>query len=146
MVFSKTCRTRESLLSIPADMVVLAAGIRPPASNGELSQMLKVPLNANGFFLEAHMKLRPVDFASEGIFLAGSAHSPKFISEAISQARPPPEGHRPSWRAAMSNPGGVVAEIVPPASKSAWPASWSIPTTIMMMRNEDKHAAQELHK
>jgi heterodisulfide reductase subunit A len=48
--------------------------------------MLKVPLNEDGFFLEAHMKLRPVDFATEGIFLAGLAHSPKSIEESISQA------------------------------------------------------------
>jgi len=45
-----------------------------------------VPLNADGFFLEAHMKLRPVDFASEGLFLCGTTHAPKFITETISQA------------------------------------------------------------
>jgi heterodisulfide reductase subunit A len=73
-------------LSIPADAVVLAAGIRPPPSNEELSQMLKVPLTRDGFFLEAHMKLRPVDFATEGVFLCGMAHSPKFIDETLSQA------------------------------------------------------------
>ena len=48
--------------------------------------MLRVPLNADGFFVEAHMKLRPVDFASEGLFLCGTAHAPKFLSETISQA------------------------------------------------------------
>jgi heterodisulfide reductase subunit A len=48
--------------------------------------MLKVPLNADGFFLEAHMKLRPVDFATEGIFLCGLAHAPKGIEDSISQA------------------------------------------------------------
>jgi heterodisulfide reductase subunit A len=48
--------------------------------------LLRVPLNADGFFLEAHMKLRPVDFASEGLFLCGTAHAPKFITEVISQA------------------------------------------------------------
>ena len=49
--------------------------------------MLKVPLNADGFYVEAHMKLRPVDFTTEGIFLCGLAHSPKAIDENISQAR-----------------------------------------------------------
>ena len=49
--------------------------------------MLKVPLNADGFFVEAHLKLRPVDFATEGIFLCGLAHSPKMMDENISQAR-----------------------------------------------------------
>jgi heterodisulfide reductase subunit A len=49
--------------------------------------MLKVPLNADGFFVEAHLKLRPVEFATEGIFLCGLAHSPKHIDENISQAK-----------------------------------------------------------
>jgi heterodisulfide reductase subunit A len=49
--------------------------------------MLKVPLNANGFFVEAHLKLRPVDFATEGVFLCGLAHSPKMVDENISQAK-----------------------------------------------------------
>jgi heterodisulfide reductase subunit A len=48
--------------------------------------MLKVPLNEDGFFLEAHMKLRPVDFAVEGVFLAGLAHGPKSLDETIAQA------------------------------------------------------------
>jgi heterodisulfide reductase subunit A len=48
--------------------------------------MLKVPLTKDGFFLEAHVKLRPVDFQTDGIFLCGMAHSPKFIDESISQA------------------------------------------------------------
>ena len=73
-------------LLLRADLVVLSPGIVAPHGNEGLSKMLKVPLNADGFFLEAHMKLRPVDFATEGIFLAGLAHSPKSIDETISQA------------------------------------------------------------
>ncbi len=67
------------------DLVVLASAI-VPYENEVLAKMLKVPLTADGFFLEAHMKLRPVDFATDGIFLAGLAHFPKTISESISQA------------------------------------------------------------
>jgi len=52
----------------------------------ELAQMLKVPLNQDRFFLEAHLKLRPVDFATEGVFLCGLAHSPKGLHETIAQA------------------------------------------------------------
>ena len=48
--------------------------------------MFKVPLSKDGFFLEAHMKLRPVDFATDGVFLAGLAHGPKTVDECISQA------------------------------------------------------------
>ncbi|MHC4445624.1 MAG: FAD-dependent oxidoreductase [Planctomycetota bacterium] len=73
-------------LEVEPDMLVLAAPMMPRADRQELSELLRVPLNADGFFLEAHMKLRPVDFASEGLFLCGTAHAPKFITETIAQA------------------------------------------------------------
>ena len=69
------------------DLIVLSAAIRPHPESEAVSRALKVPLNADGFFLEAHMKLRPLDFPSEGIFLAGLAHAPKTMAEAISQAK-----------------------------------------------------------
>jgi heterodisulfide reductase subunit A-like polyferredoxin len=74
-------------LIINADLVVLSTGITPHSSCEQLASLLKVPLNEDKFFLEAHIKLRPVDFATEGIFLCGLAHSPKFIDENISQAK-----------------------------------------------------------
>ncbi len=74
-------------LEINPDMVVLSTGIvAPKEENEELAKLLKVPLNEDKFFLEAHVKLRPIDFATEGIFLCGLAHSPKNISESITQA------------------------------------------------------------
>jgi len=69
------------------DVVVLSAGIRPQDDAVAVSQALKVPLNADGFFLEAHIKLRPLDFPTDGVFLAGLAHAPKSIAESISQAK-----------------------------------------------------------
>jgi heterodisulfide reductase subunit A-like polyferredoxin len=69
-----------------ADAVVLAPAIVPAQDAEELAKMLKVPLNADGFFLEAHMKLRPIDFATEGIYLCGMAHSPKLVNESVVQA------------------------------------------------------------
>jgi len=68
------------------DMLVLAAATLPNPDNEALAKILKVPLSKDKFFLEAHMKLRPVDFATEGIYLCGLAHSPKFIEECIAQA------------------------------------------------------------
>jgi heterodisulfide reductase subunit A len=68
------------------DYLVLATGTRPQASAEEIAPMLKVPMTKEGFFLEAHMKLRPVDFATEGVYLAGLAHGPKFVDESIGQA------------------------------------------------------------
>jgi heterodisulfide reductase subunit A len=73
-------------LLIKPDLLVLSAGIVPNEDNEALAKMLKVPLNEDGFFLEAHVKLRPVDFATEGIFVCGLAHSPKPIEESLSQA------------------------------------------------------------
>jgi heterodisulfide reductase subunit A len=71
---------------LDADLLALAAAVIPAATNTEISRFFKVPLNPDGFFQEAHVKLRPVDFAADGIFLCGTAHYPKHISEAISQA------------------------------------------------------------
>ncbi|MBN2374768.1 MAG: FAD-dependent oxidoreductase [Sedimentisphaerales bacterium] len=74
-------------LEIEADNVILSTGVEPPQGNDVLSDMLKVPLNSDGFYVEAHLKLRPVDFATEGVYLCGLAHSPKFIDENMAQAR-----------------------------------------------------------
>ncbi|MBW1912766.1 MAG: FAD-dependent oxidoreductase, partial [Deltaproteobacteria bacterium] len=79
--------TLDLRLMLDADLVVLAAGTVPASGNRPLSQLLKVPLNEDGFFMEAHMKLRPVDFATDGIFMCGLAHNPKFIDESIAQAQ-----------------------------------------------------------
>lgn len=73
-------------LKIDADILALANGIQPRPDTEKLSQLFKVPLNADGFFLEAHMKLRPVDFAADGLYLCGLAHGPKNLSETIAQA------------------------------------------------------------
>ncbi|MGB8597430.1 MAG: FAD-dependent oxidoreductase, partial [Candidatus Sulfotelmatobacter sp.] len=74
-------------IMISASLVVLSAGIHPHEDNRKIAQFLKVPLNSEGFFLEAHMKLRPVDFMTDGVFLCGLAHSPKSIEESILQAQ-----------------------------------------------------------
>jgi len=71
---------------IHPDLVVLAAAI-VPRDNTTLAQMFKLSLNEDGFFMEAHAKLRPVDFAADGLYLAGMAHYPKPIEESIAQAK-----------------------------------------------------------
>jgi len=77
----------DEVVKLESDWVVLSAGIEPEPGNIALAQLLKLPLNEDGFFLEAHVKLRPVDFAAEGVFLAGLAHSPRAIEETIAQAQ-----------------------------------------------------------
>jgi heterodisulfide reductase subunit A-like polyferredoxin len=74
-------------MKLGVDLLVLSTGTSPAADRQEISDLAKIPINADGFFLEAHVKLRPVDFASEGIFLCGSVHSPKTTIENIQQGR-----------------------------------------------------------
>jgi heterodisulfide reductase subunit A len=73
-------------LALDADVLTLSAAVIPSAGNREISQVFKVSLGPDGFFKEAHVKLRPVDLAADGIFLCGTAHYPKHISETINQA------------------------------------------------------------
>jgi len=69
------------------DYLVLSAAIHPHSDAEELASKLKLPLTQDRFFMEAHMKLRPLEFVNEGMYLCGLAHSPKTISESITQAR-----------------------------------------------------------
>ena len=73
-------------LELPQDLVVLSTPLIAGEDNEELSKLLRVTLDANKFFLEAHVKLKPLDFATDGIYLCGNAHYPASVREAISQA------------------------------------------------------------
>jgi heterodisulfide reductase subunit A-like polyferredoxin len=72
-------------IKVRADILALSAGMVPEDTE-EFASILKLARNAEGYFAEAHVKLRPVDMATEGIFICGTAHSPKLISESVSQA------------------------------------------------------------
>ena len=72
-------------LNVSTDLLVLSAGMEAEDTE-ELSSIVKLARTPEGFFMEAHVKLRPVDMATEGIFICGTAHSPKLISESVSQA------------------------------------------------------------
>jgi len=74
------------VIGFPFDLVVLSMPLIANKDSEHLAKMLKVPLEENNFFLEAHVKLRPVDFATDGVFVCGSAHWPADISESISQS------------------------------------------------------------
>ncbi|TFF98271.1 MAG: CoB--CoM heterodisulfide reductase iron-sulfur subunit A family protein [Promethearchaeota archaeon] len=73
-------------LEFDTDLIILTTPLIPEDNMDELAKMLKVPLDGTGFFLEAHVKLRPLDFATDGIFLCGCAQWPKNIQDSISQA------------------------------------------------------------
>lgn len=73
-------------LELDADIVALAAAVIPSAATKEMANFFKVTLSMDGFFKEAHVKLRPVEFATDGVYLCGLAHYPKFIQETVNQA------------------------------------------------------------
>ena len=73
-------------IELEADLVVLSAAVNPSDSGPDMARFYKCSINPDGFFQEAHVKLRPVDFGSDGVFLCGAAHYPKHINETISQA------------------------------------------------------------
>ncbi len=83
-------RAFESVLKEPLvlhpDLVMISTSVMPSEGTRELAKILHVPLSSEGFYLEAHLKMRPMDFMEEGIFIAGMAHYPKFIEESISHA------------------------------------------------------------
>jgi heterodisulfide reductase subunit A len=81
-----TDRIIKERIGIPADYLVLSVATVPQKDTKDLAQMLKIDTNAEEFYLEAHMKLRPVDFTTDGVFMAGLCHFPKFIEESIVQA------------------------------------------------------------
>ncbi|MFP4196263.1 MAG: FAD-dependent oxidoreductase [Methanomassiliicoccales archaeon] len=96
-------------VSVTADLVALSTGIRPHEDNENLAQMLKIPISKDGFFMEAHQKLRPVDFAADGIYLAGLAHWPKFAEESIAQSE------------------GAAARAITVISRDEWEGTAAVP-------------------
>jgi heterodisulfide reductase subunit A-like polyferredoxin len=97
-------------LTLEADLLALSSAIIP-RENKELSMILKCAMTNEGFFLEAHMKLRPVDFASDGLYLAGLAHSPKNMRECITQAEAAVAKACTILAKNKLMVGGVVAEV-----------------------------------
>jgi heterodisulfide reductase subunit A len=105
VVVRDALRNRE--LHLPVDLVVLTTPLIPKSDNETISRFLKVPMGESGFFLEAHIKLRPVEFATDGIYVCGTARWPADISESISQA------YAASSRASIPmRTGRVTAEAI----------------------------------
>lgn len=74
-------------IELEADYLVLSSAIRPYSGSKKLADVFKLPLDQDGFFMEAHLKLKPLEFASSGFFLCGQVHGPKFMDESIAQAK-----------------------------------------------------------
>ncbi len=93
------------------DMIALSMAIQPSTGTSDLARILGVPLSSEGFFLEAHLKMRPMDFAAEGIFVCGMAHFPKFIEECIASAQATAGRALTYLVKDRLYVGGVVAEV-----------------------------------
>jgi len=101
---------RKRELELPCDMLVLTTPLIPRDDNQEISKLLKASLDEFGFFLEAHLKLRPVEFATDGIYICGSARWPTDVAEGISQA----------YAAASKAAGPMRMGYVKPEAITAW--------------------------
>lgn len=100
-------------LTLPADLLPLSMSILPAEGTESLAKMLRVPLSSEGFFEEAILKLRPMDFMRDGIFLAGMAHYPKFLEESISHALAAAARALTLLSQGQLHLGGVVAQVDP---------------------------------
>jgi heterodisulfide reductase subunit A len=128
-IFGKT-------LTFKPDLVALSMSIQPSPDTAKLAKMLGLSLSPEGFFHEAHLKMRPMDFAEEGIFLAGMAHYPKFIEECITHAlacagRALTILSRPTIQLA-----GVVAEVSPELCTGCLTCVRTCPFNIPKIRND----------
>jgi len=103
----------QSDLEFDTDLIILSTPMVPADNLKELAKMLKVPLDKNGFFLEAHVKLRPLDFATDGIFLCGCAQWPKNIQDSISQANGAAGRASRFLSAGQITTSGLIAEVNP---------------------------------
>jgi heterodisulfide reductase subunit A len=98
-------------LTLRPDMLMLSTPVVPAEGSRDLASKFKVSLDADGFFLEAHIKLRPVDFSSDGHFMAGMAHYPKFLDETIVQAQAAAARAARILSRSTLTAGGIVAQV-----------------------------------
>ncbi len=113
LIVDFTDRSSHQDFRVEPDLVVLSTGIRPDEGSRQISRLLKLPTTDEGFFLEAHVKLRPVEFASSGIFLAGLAHSPRFIEESITMAKSAGQQAMKILCKEMMTTSAAIAEVDP---------------------------------
>jgi heterodisulfide reductase subunit A len=105
--------TMDRWMHLPAGVVTLSMSIAPAEGTSALAKMLNIPLSSEGFFEEAQLKLRPMDFMREGIFLAGMAHYPKFLEESISHALAAAARALTLLSQETLHLGGIIAQVDP---------------------------------
>jgi heterodisulfide reductase subunit A-like polyferredoxin len=100
-------------ITLQPDLVVLSMPMVPAYGSAELARRLKVGVDLDGWLMEAHVKLRPVDFSTEGLYMAGSAHYPKLLGETIAQAQAAAARAATLLTRETLAVGGMVAEVAP---------------------------------
>jgi heterodisulfide reductase subunit A len=129
-------------LKLKSQMVVLAAAMVTP--KGEATpQIFKVPVNEDGFYVEAHAKLRPVDFATDGVFVCGLAHGPKPVDETIAQAQAAAARAVTILSSETTTVGGVVAEINLARCTGCAVCVAACPYQAMSLNEDDKATVNE---
>jgi heterodisulfide reductase subunit A-like polyferredoxin len=123
-------------LIIHPDLLVLSTSIQPSNGTKELANLLNVPISNEGFFLEAHIKMRPMDFMEEGIFICGIAHYPKFIEESISQAQATAGRATTILSKKPFHFGGTIAEVDPNKCVGCLTCTRTCPFEIPRVKNE----------
>jgi len=132
-------------VEIEPDALVLSAATIPNPRNKRVAEMLKVPLTKDGSFLEAHMKLRPVDFATDGVFLCGMAHSPKYVEESIAQACAAASRAATVLSKKTLEMEGIVANVTEDLCSGCRVCEYLCPYGAIEMRDNDgKHVAHIL--
>ena len=127
----------DRMLSLPADLIPMSMSVAPSDGTQHLAQMLQVPLSSEGFFQEAQLKLRPMDFMRDGIFLAGMAHYPKFIEESISHALAAAGRALSLLSQETLYLGGVIAEVDPDKCVGCLTCTRTCPFEIPLIISEE---------
>jgi heterodisulfide reductase subunit A len=132
-------------LTLKADIVPLSMPIAPSNGTRALANLMRLPLSTEGFFAEAQIKLRPMDFMREGIFLAGMAHYPKFIEESISHALAAAARALTLLSQGTMHLGGVVAEVNPDKCVGCLTCTRVCPFSIpQVLQLPDRHGVGQL--
>ncbi|MEW6566814.1 MAG: 4Fe-4S binding protein [Chloroflexota bacterium] len=118
------------------DLLALSMAIEPEPETRQLAELIGVPLSAEGFFLEAHLKMRPMEFADDGLFLAGMAHYPKFIEESITHALACAGRALTILARPAIQVGGVVAVVDPERCTGCLTCVRTCPFGIPRIRND----------
>ncbi len=119
------------------DMLALSMAIEPSPGTEKLARILGVDLSSEGFFMEAHLKMRPMDFASEGIFFCGMAHYPKFIEDAIANAQAAAGRALTILSKDRLYIGGVIAEVDQDSCVGCLTCVRTCPFEVPEIRGED---------